>query len=81
MHRCFWCRFRLCWITWAYGAVRYEWSRVLAWRKRHDPQTGKRYGTLAAIRHTAENPPSFDSMWDSEMEEPMSSDSEQRGTG
>jgi hypothetical protein len=50
------------------NAVRYERARIIAWRKRYDPETSRRYGTLAAWRSVIENPPSFDGLWDEQFE-------------
>lgn len=46
----------------------YEWPRVLAWKRRHDQQTGKTYSWARALQATVQNPPNFDRMWDKHME-------------
>lgn len=46
----------------------FEWPRVRAWKRRHDPETGKRYSWWLALRATVENPPNFDRIWDKLME-------------
>lgn len=45
-------------------ALRDEWRRILAWRRRINPANGKRFGTLDAWRSVIENNPSLDHMWD-----------------
>lgn len=58
-------------------ALRHEWRRILAWRGRHDPATGRRYGTWAAWNSTIENSPGFDRLWDQDMEPPLDAPSQQ----
>ena len=51
-----------------YRALRYEFPRVIAWHKRHDPCTKKHYTWLEALRAVIENPPYFDISRDEDME-------------
>ena len=48
--------------------IKIEWRRVLKWKKRHNPFNNKKYSWFEAVRSTMENTPSFDNMWDEEME-------------
>lgn len=45
-----------------------ERKRVVAWMRRRDLFTKKRYGFFEACRAVLENPPSFDGYWDYEAE-------------
>ena len=47
----------------------YEHRRIIAWRARHDPDTGKRNSWRDAWRATGENSPRFDRLWDDEFEQ------------
>ncbi len=49
-------------------ALRYESTRIRAWRQRHHPVTGDRYSLFDAWRATVENPPQFDRYWDDAFE-------------
>lgn len=45
-------------------ALRHEWRRILAWRHRYNPATGRNHGTLDAWAVVIENPPTLDATWD-----------------
>lgn len=45
-------------------ALRHEWRRILAWRRRYNPETQRTYGTLEAWAAVIENPPGLDTAWD-----------------
>lgn len=44
-------------------AIEGEWDRVVLWRGRVNPDTGRNYSYLEAARVVSENPPSFDRVW------------------
>ena len=48
-------------------SLRYEFPRVKAWHKRHDPITKKHFSWFEALKATVENPPCFDCSWDEDM--------------
>jgi hypothetical protein len=41
-----------------------EWDRVVAWHNRRHFDDGRPYSWLEALRATAQNPQSFDRVWD-----------------